>query len=149
MKQCLVLVLGLLFVRASVIVSASGGSPATLHICNRGFCYNKREEIVDLSVSHTLSLNQKKKGNSFSDRELYAILSSELFEDGEAVECLNCPPPEEQPNDTTTQMNIEFQTLEDDDLDQRRSWREQPIKGKCMDTELDYLFPCALHQVLE
>jgi hypothetical protein len=126
-----------------------GGGPVTMHVCNRGFCYNKKEDFHRKSPS----LQRKRGGldvcEGGGECELYAILETELLL--EAVECrVDCPPESlEQPSDTRADLQYDFETLDDLDLDLRRSWEDEPKKGSCYDDDLGYLFDCNLIKILE
>jgi hypothetical protein len=142
-----------LFILASALPSSLatvGGSHSTVRVCNRGFCYNKKEDWR----RSTPSLHHKKRnGLDFctdTECEVFSILGTDIIEEEEVVECVNCPPQQtEQPNDTRPELDVEFEVLEDLDLDKRRSWKEEPKKGSCYDNDLGYLFDCNLIKILE
>jgi hypothetical protein len=146
--------LSLLVLVSTVHQALATGSHHHLHVCNRGFCYNKKD---DRTRRGGPSLQQKKKRGGLNvctgdtaNCELYAILGSDFVDEEEAIECLNCPSSQqtEQPNDTRPELD-NFEILEDVDLDQRRSWKEDPKKGSCYDSDLGYLFDCNLIEMLE
>ena len=159
-----------IFGTLSLLTTTATTSAATVHVCNRGFCYNKVEEWAPHSPS--LSARQKKfhphphhhqhphhsrgtvldscTGDSKSWELYYAILGTELMEEEEAVECIDCPPPKIPMNDTKKErLNIDWDVLEDEDLDLRRSWKDEPKRGNCYDDELGYLYDCNLVEILE
>ena len=132
--------------------AVGGGSHSTVQVCNRGFCYTKKE---DWTLSPTRLGKRKGGGLEFcghNDCEVLSILGSDIVEEEEAIECVNCAPSpavEEQPNDTKPELKWSFEILDDMDLDKRRSWKEEPKKGNCYDNELGYMFDCNLVQILE
>lgn len=70
------------------------------------------------------------------------------------MECLDCLPASaeiETENDTSTSQdyNLEFDILQDDDLDERKSWKEEPKRGKCQDENMGDIFDCNLIEILE
>eukprot|EP00339_Tiarina_fusa_P028312 CAMPEP_0117016822 /NCGR_PEP_ID=MMETSP0472-20121206/13227_1 /TAXON_ID=693140 ORGANISM="Tiarina fusus, Strain LIS" /NCGR_SAMPLE_ID=MMETSP0472 /ASSEMBLY_ACC=CAM_ASM_000603 /LENGTH=147 /DNA_ID=CAMNT_0004721025 /DNA_START=143 /DNA_END=586 /DNA_ORIENTATION=- len=141
----------ILLVTLAVQISyVHAGGPTTLQVCNRGLCYNKKEDFNKRNPS----LQKKRRGfdvcEGGGECELYAILETELFEKLEAVECVDCPAETlEHPNDTRADQQYDFETLDELDLDLRRSWRDEPKKGNCYDENLGYLFDCRLIEVLE
>lgn len=138
----------------SLMIGVDATLSSTLHVCNRGFCYNKKESWT----RNTPSLTQKRTARLNSCKEpecdLYEILGSEFLEEEEAIECPNCPPPATE--DQTTINNaaayddfFQCEILEGIDFDERRSWKEEPKKGSCYDKDLGHVFDCNLLQILE
>ena len=156
MKQATLLFLSVFLGIFCPLVLATVGSHATLHVCNRGFCYNKRAEWIP---SNTPSLQNQKRRKPCTEPhcELAHILRNEYLLQQEAMECLDCPPAStetkpENENDTSTSSqlyNLEFDILQDVDLDERKSWKEEPKRGKCQDENMGDIFDCNLIEILE
>jgi hypothetical protein len=130
-------------------VLATVGSHATLHICNRGFCYNKKQEWTP---NNTPSLQNQKRRKPCTEPhcELVHILRGEYVLQQEAMQCLDCPPASENDTRSSSQdYNFEFDILQDDDLDERKSWKVEPKRGKCQDENMGDIFDCNLIEILE
>lgn len=151
-------------------------SSHTLHICHRGFCYNKREEPLSPSTWHLAQLSPRKsknpsmtrgidfctfsEGEEFLDCELFSILGAESVDrEFEALECLkgvDCgikekhkAQKEEESITTYTVIDGEVIELDEEIKGGHVSWKEHPQKGKCYDSELGYEFECNLVEVIE
>ena len=117
-----------------------------LHVCNRGYCYYKKEDTHN-------DRSLLKHGQSVDVELLAAILSPHIFEEGEAVECrgTNCNTKEQQQKKIDENVYYEYDILDAEDLDynKRRSWKEEPKRGKCIDHDLGSVYTCNLVQILE
>ena len=84
------------------------------------------------------------------DCEVFSILSTDVVEEQEAIECANCPPQEAvKPSEAVFELDANVEVLEDLDLDRRRSWKDEPQKGSCYDNDLGYLSDCKLDSILK
>jgi len=161
-----------------LVASSISTSQATLHVCNRGFCFTKKERPLDPSAYHAVHFNKQqsptkrptsgsvidfctevKSQNGEVDCELFHILGTErVDEEFEAVECPKGMDCEAVEDDAVFEEN--FTTYEEDDmgvleLDEsettiggHRSWHERPQRGKCFDGS-GYEFECYLVEILD
>jgi hypothetical protein len=121
------------------LVLATVGSHATLHIGNRGLlCYNKKEEWIP---NKTPSLQNQKRRKPCTEPhcELVHILRSEYLLQQEAM-LERASAETETENDTSTSSQ---------DYDGRKSWKEEPKRGKCQDENMGDIFDCNLIEILE
>ena len=136
-----------LVVISSTTTASSAGGGSMLHVCNRGYCYYKKE---DTQSDRSLL----KHGQSVDVELLAAILSPHIFEEGEAIECrgTNCNVNKESNHDQQRkddELYYEYLDVEDLDYNKRRSWKEEPKRGKCIDHDLGSVYTCNLVQILE
>mmetsp|Transcript_26920 Transcript_26920/g.41230 ORF Transcript_26920/g.41230 Transcript_26920/m.41230 type:complete len:250 (-) Transcript_26920:163-912(-) len=169
--------LSLLLVPSAVFASQHHYS-STLHVCNRGFCYTKKEDWRRqqrplYSTSATASEQGNTKGGSFNfctdshgnplDCELFEILNMDQYdaiyeEENEALECRQGDPCETSVKQGPTEKPPVFyyyteKILElDEEGDSIKhghiSWKERPQKGKCYDQYSKQPFDCNLIEVL-
>jgi hypothetical protein len=131
------------------LVLATIGSHATLHFCNQGLHYYKKDEWIP---NNTPSLQNQKKRKSCAQLHILHILRSEYVLQQVAMECLDYPSASaETENDTGTPQdyNLESDILQDDHLNERKSWKEEPKRGKCQDKDTGDIFDCNLIEILE
>lgn len=150
--------------------------PSTLHVCNRGFCYTKKEEWRKQRHRPLYSASTKQgstERGSFNfctdshgnplDCELFEILDMDQYdeiyeEEHEAIECRPGDPCKTIIKDSSTEKPpvLYYYTekiLELDDEDESLnlghiSWKERPQKGKCYDQNSSLGFDCNLIEVL-
>lgn len=156
------LALSLFFLSTVGVTAAS--SPGVLHVCNRGFCYTKKEPLDPYSSGRISS--KRKSGLNFCtdsgghirDCELFEILGTE--EELEAVECTSnsCERMQEEvvrSNEPLTQVysSVDGEVVDLDNNDESNqehvSWKEKPKRGRCYDNSLAYEFDCNLVEILE
>ena len=150
MMQHQLTVLGLAVLAVASIVSGGSGGPM-LHICNRGYCYYKKEESGGRRKKNTLI------PSSVVDVDLLAILSPHIFEEEEAIQCrgTKCKKLQQQQqksSSSTDNVYFDYDILDVEDLDYnniRRSWKEEPKRGKCMDHDQGSVYTCNLVEILE
>ena len=148
-----------------LFVVVHGGSsnqrrgPSTLQICNRGLCYNRKEDII----AKTKMMKQdgidfcvgSGRTRSSSHCDLWTILPQETYEQLQAIECSSkegCPLPplpSQEQQDNVSGRHDDMDVLDDIDLDRRRTWTDEAIKGNCYDDHLGHLFDCNLLKRLE
>jgi hypothetical protein len=157
---------------ATVLATTVGGShDGTRHtstsIWNRGSCYSynnkKEDEWIPNNTPSAPSLQNQKRRKPCTAEELerhceqlvHSTWRSEyLLQQQQAMECavdLDCPPAPasaETENDTSS-SNIRQDHDDDDHLEERKSWKEQPKRGKCQDENMGEIFDCNLIEILE
>lgn len=166
------------FLRSLVAVTSSiSAGHATLRKCNRGFCFTKKEEPLDPSIFHAMHLSDKKRsklqrkrsgGIDFCsatisqvgatiDCELFHILGTEsVDEEFEALECpkgMRCGVEKEsgnilKPKVADSIIDEGFIEL-DEDLTVRKTLKERPKRGRCIENDSRYTFDCNLVEILD
>jgi hypothetical protein len=156
----------------------SSSSGAVLHICNRGFCFNKREVPLSPAAWHLAQLRRfagtrkrvkgivdfcsssdAKARDAMIDCELFSILGAERVDrEFEALECpkgrYSCQTTDEilkkeSPMEQSNFGNDDVETIELDTAGRGADERHWPVSGKCYDNEQDYEFDCNLVQIIE